>query len=493
MSMRRLLSSVAVVGVPVLVSALVVFAQVQTANQQKCLNGINKAGANVAKAQGKENAHCLKDAGNAKIPPGTAQSCLTADASGKVQKKEDKTTAIDAASCTPPPSFGFTGASTVNAAGSNSEVELIGDVFGGNLDPAVISCGSNKPGCLCQQKVLGVVEKLGDVKLGIFVKCKKAALKAGVSSGTALEDCINNAGTAGSIAADTNGKVLKAVTKLNDAVTKKCETPGVTAGSFPGKCTGLTGMTNPTLGSCLDQQVECRVCQLLNQADALTVDCDLFDNGTADASCANFPGPTPTPTLTATPTPTLTPSPTATRTAVPGFNVALAPATAGRFNYNATLGVPGTNAACNTRVPGTHTCTFAELQAAQTAGQLVGALDTANALVTSFWAIDSGDPPLSQCQDDVVTFQNWEYGTAHTGSRGERVTLTNGTGVLGSACPPGCGGTCIGGTNNGAACSVPSECPGFGAGCSPYCKNGTCVQAALQCNGSGSSWVGCCQ
>src|SRR6266481_4064975 len=116
MSMRRVMSSVAVVGVPVLVSALVVFAQQQNANQQKCLNGINNDGANVAKAQGKENARCLKDAGNNKIPPATAQSCLTADANGKVQKKKDKTTALDAATCNPPPGFGYAGATSVNTA-----------------------------------------------------------------------------------------------------------------------------------------------------------------------------------------------------------------------------------------------------------------------------------------------------------------------------------------------------------------------------------------
>ena len=37
-------------------------------------------------------------------------------------------------------------------------------------------------------------------------------------------------------------------------------------------------------------------------------------------------------------------------------------ATPGRFNYNAQLGLPGANAACNTNFPGTHACTYAELQ-----------------------------------------------------------------------------------------------------------------------------------
>jgi hypothetical protein len=415
MSMRRpLLSSVAVVGVLVFVSALVAFAQ-QSATQ-KCLNGINKDGANVAKAQGKENTHCLKDAGNAQIPPGTAQSCLTADAKGKVQKKKDKTIALDAASCTPPPGFGYTGAATVNSSGVQGELDLEADVFGGDLDAAVISCATNKPGCKCQQKILGVVEKLADVKLKLFVKCKKAALKAGANAAAALEACVNDAGTPGSIAADTTGKVQKTVVKLDDAILKKCDTPGVTAGAFPGDCTGSSGNT---LGTCLDTHVECRVCQILNRNDNLFVDCDLFDDGNANTSCDSGIGPTPTPTATIAPTPTTTPTPGA------GFVGALT-ATTGRFNYNLTLGHAGSDAACSTHWGGSHTGTYAELQTADGANQLVGAVDTSSNAVGSFWAIDGAQPGTRQCFDISGAMINWAYQTVHTSHYGDSVPLTAG-------------------------------------------------------------------
>jgi hypothetical protein len=73
--------------------------------------------------------------------------------------------------------------------------------------------------------------------------------------------------------------------------------------------------------------------------------------------------------------------------------------------------------------------------------------------VTSFWAIDSSQPGLQQCIDDVMggSQQNWEYATAHTASRGQKVALDNATGALGP------------------------------------------LQSSLQCNFSGNSWVGCCQ
>jgi len=125
-------------------------------------------------------------------------------------------------------------------------------------------------------------------------------------------------------------------------------------------------------------------------------------------------------------------------------------ATHGRFNYNATLGLPGANAACSTNFSGAHACTLAELQAAP-ASQLAGLRDTGGNSVASFWAIDPNAPALSQCVDDVVTQLNWEYATAHTASRGEQIPLTNATGVLGT------------------------------------------LQTGVQCNIAGTNWVGCCR
>jgi hypothetical protein len=165
-----------------------------------------------------------------------------------------------------------------------------------------------------------------------------------------------------------------------------------------------------------------------------------FDACAADGTCA---GPTTGPTTTTT-----LPGPSGGAV----LKGALA-STAGRFNYNATLGLPGANAACNTNFPGTHACTHPELQSAAAAGDLVGLKDIGGTPVTSFWAIDSSQPALQQCNDDVAggSGLNWEYATAHTASRGQKVALDNGAGTLGS------------------------------------------LQSDLQCNFSGNSAVGCCQ
>jgi hypothetical protein len=113
------------------------------------------------------------------------------------------------------------------------------------------------------------------------------------------------------------------------------------------------------------------------------------------------------------------------------------PATPGRFNFNLTLGLPGANAACSAW--SAHACELSELQAAEAASELDGITDTNGMTVTSFWAIDSSADALTeQCADDA-TFpmpaqyvnHKWEYGTAHTAAKGNKVPLNNLTGTLG--------------------------------------------------------------
>jgi hypothetical protein len=129
------------------------------------------------------------------------------------------------------------------------------------------------------------------------------------------------------------------------------------------------------------------------------------------------------------------PTPTPTPTLAPGTVLkGSLGITHGKFNYNLMLGIPGANSACNSHFSGTHACTYPELQSAEAAGDLDGLTDVDGNTVLGFWAIDATLPPLQQCNDDAMggSNLNWEYATSHTGSRGSRVALDNGTGTLGS-------------------------------------------------------------
>jgi len=141
-------------------------------------------------------------------------------------------------------------------------------------------------------------------------------------------------------------------------------------------------------------------------------------------------------------TTTTTTTPTTTTTTLPPELLGALPATLGNFTYNLTPGLPGANSACNTNFPGTHACEYSELLIAEGLGNLVGLQEGLNT-VTSFWVIDlSNNADINQCNNDAATpgtpvaGANWQYGTAHTPSRGRRVDLNNLAGTLGAVQPP---------------------------------------------------------
>ncbi len=181
-------------------------------------------------------------------------------------------------------------------------------------------------------------------------------------------------------------------------------------------------------------------CPTTGDTSAIEAKVDAF---AADAVEEVDPPPTTTTTGTPTTTTTGTPTTTTTSTTLPPVELMGAlTSTVGRFNYNLTLGLPGANAACNTNFPGTHACDYSELVIAEGAGDLVGLQDIAAITVTSFWVIDtSNNADINQCNDDAppgvpVPGTNWQYGTAHTPSRGQRVDLNNPAGTLGLVQPP---------------------------------------------------------
>ena len=71
------------------------------------------------------------------------------------------------------------------------------------------------------------------------------------------------------------------MTKLGGTVSKKCPVSIDLVAAVPGCSTSDPGV----LGDCLDRLVECQVCLALNEADALSRDCDEFDDGAINGSC----------------------------------------------------------------------------------------------------------------------------------------------------------------------------------------------------------------
>ncbi len=247
---------------------------VQAKAQRNCINAMNKGGAKVAKAQGKENGGCVKLAGKGAVAD--AQACLSADARGKVQRFRDKLAASELRKCDALnlPDFGYTNASIVGTAASRQAQALVADLFGVDLASAIILASDDAQGASCQANVARFTDRVLQTQIKEFVGCKKAGLKnETIGAATGLEACVV------SVAIDARGKLSQAQAKLAAIVSSRCAGVNLAA-AFPGAC-AVSG----NLATCAAERSACQFCLMLNAMDSLAEDCDLYDDALANGSC----------------------------------------------------------------------------------------------------------------------------------------------------------------------------------------------------------------
>lgn len=267
-------------------------AQIQTTDQQKCINAMNKNGSKLNDTQCLENRACIKDYGQGRLTTGInpAEECLTADRKGKILKREGKTSAHEVAFCTGvTPDFAKTPSATVNAAAVQAGIDLVHDLFGNPIDGGLAVCETQPDECYCQRFMSKWLHKQFSVMPRIFRKCKKAALKVGkdpffdgATSAAEVQSCWD--GSLGnnliSVAANPNNQIGKVTANLAAEYQTLCVDKGVDGTTFPG-CPG----GGDTTRDCIIDRVDCRTCLMVNAMDNLAIDCDTFDNGAADLSC----------------------------------------------------------------------------------------------------------------------------------------------------------------------------------------------------------------
>jgi hypothetical protein len=267
-------------------------AHAASADEQKCINEINKRVAGLMKTQGKVNDACLKDAnagdtddlGNVGQEQ-SAQACPGNDVKGKVAKSSQKLVDGDTDRCTvDPPSFGYAGTAHALAAATGQSSALAQDLFGLDLDAATLDFAHpDAAAAECQQEVLKNANRVVNTLWKLARKAKKDALKG---KGAPPVDTATDLALAvlGYLEADANSKAADAQADLAAAATDACTpTAASIAVLFRGRC--ATSPTIADLATCAGTAARCRMCQSLGVADGLTVDCDDFDNGDADDSC----------------------------------------------------------------------------------------------------------------------------------------------------------------------------------------------------------------
>jgi cysteine-rich repeat protein len=253
---------------------------------QRCIQKLNERGAAVAKAQHQVNAKCLEDAAKGNTAglgvPATAQDCLGNDPRGKAAKAQDKTVSGDAKQCSPAnlPGFAYQGPAAVNAAGEAEPIALMADLFGANLDLAVIAKAVDPQGARCQREVTKAANAVADRIFKLAIKEKKALLAGKEDGSLAISNEALQTQLFAFLEADADGKIARKESELRTAAQQKCGGVALAA-AFPGCAPSSIG----ALGDCAIAAARCRFCRAFDAFDGLAADCDGFDDAAANASC----------------------------------------------------------------------------------------------------------------------------------------------------------------------------------------------------------------
>jgi cysteine-rich repeat protein len=248
--------------------------------EQKCVNALNKGLRKVSRAQAREFLGCERDESQGDLGAMTIEECVAADRKEKVAKATSKVSEDGARNCDEvSPPFGANSASAVNTAARDSATALTRDLFGADLDAAVVPDESaTQATARCQAAVAKSLARCADTHLKEFAKCKKSGLKNG--------SIITPGGIVACIADDPDGRIATACApndgKIRGELDSQCA--GVDFSSaFPGRC--AAGGSAAGVAQCLDEAARCRACRAAKNADGLLADCDTLDDGQANQSC----------------------------------------------------------------------------------------------------------------------------------------------------------------------------------------------------------------
>lgn len=215
----------------------------QTAGQRGCIVASHKGFTAVAKAEAKLAAACVKAAASGKLEDPTIEACVLADSKGKVAKASTKAMEKIAAACAEAPDFGatdLTGAAAV-AQASGVRLAILDEMFGGELDTAIVLKAEDYRTAGCQAAVVKGVEACWKARLSAYGSCASSGL---------LSDITDAAGLAACRLADPSGKVADACGEgLRDDLSQPCA--GVATDlAIPGcECRYLENCIETTVGN----------------------------------------------------------------------------------------------------------------------------------------------------------------------------------------------------------------------------------------------------
>jgi cysteine-rich repeat protein len=263
-------------------------------DQQTCITAMQKAFRRLDKQVGLQAASCLKNYAKGKelSPLPSVDSiveCLADDPRGKIALASMRADADFVRRCPLPlPSFGPTDPWQLGLVGRVSPQNLVTDVWTDNLEAWIPLESVDPDGSSCQRKIWKAATKCEQAKIKEFGRCTRLGLRGSavpglIDSAADMRDLCLGTGTASQ--PDPRGKVARSCSHptrgLKKALDKRCSNQNLTA-LFP----TCGSATSAGTAACLDRMISCRTCMALNAVNGLDRDCELFDDGLANGSCA---------------------------------------------------------------------------------------------------------------------------------------------------------------------------------------------------------------
>jgi cysteine-rich repeat protein len=241
----------------------------QTDDQVACIVALNKAGAKVFAARGKDALTCAKK--------NVAAPCVATVTSGGFTAAVEKVQATSDKKCPTAPDFGSSSVSIIQDQNHEEADSLLVDMFGADPDAALAPDASAPNRGACQDAVIKADLKYASARYKAFNKCKKAGFKDGdgkILTDSALAACLETA--------DDDPAAAKAEAKQFESMIDSClNVSEDRALAFPGRCAAASDTA-----ACLGAAVRCRVCRAIAASDSLeTLDCDDDDDGLDNDSC----------------------------------------------------------------------------------------------------------------------------------------------------------------------------------------------------------------
>jgi len=205
-----------------------------------------------------------------------------------------------------PPIIG--NAEAINGAHTDESLNLAEILFGNDLHnatlprtlfgpplPAKLRKKLQKKATSCLTTPMKEAGKLWNLSMASFTSCLESGIKSGaiVDSESLQSTCLR--ATFSDVALEKAR--VKIRTLIDKAIEKGCAPDGTLGGFIPappmeelfptGACAEAASSLDPlAFPTCIDTQVRCYTCRTLNTANNMTADCDAFDNGKKDGSCA---------------------------------------------------------------------------------------------------------------------------------------------------------------------------------------------------------------